>query len=91
MRIKKINKCRFCKSKDLKKILSLGYQNLQGYFKDKNKINEDKFIKQKFLTELVKCDTQKNIKACGLLQPLYLYHLIFYIKNTFIDQALIQR
>ncbi len=68
MRIKKINKCRFCKSKDLKKILSLGYQNLQGYFKDKNKINEDKFMKQKFLTELVKCDTQKNKKACGLLQ-----------------------
>ncbi len=34
MKIKKIKECRFCKSKNLKKILNLGYQNLQGYFTD---------------------------------------------------------
>jgi len=56
LRIEKIKKCRFCKSKNLKKILSLGYQNLQGYFKDKNrKINPklknlySKYFEKKFL------------------------------------------
>ena len=68
MKIKRINKCRFCKSKNLKKVVSLGNQNLQGYFIDKNQKNNHKFINKKFLTELVRCDNQKNKNGCGLLQ-----------------------
>ena len=68
MKIKKIKECRFCKSKNLKKILNLGYQNLQGYFTDIKKKNENRFINKKFPTELVRCDNQKNKKSCGLLQ-----------------------
>ena len=68
MKIKKIKKCRICKSKNLKKILNLGYQNLQGYFIDYKRKPKNKFINKKFLTELVRCDNQKNKKSCGLLQ-----------------------
>jgi len=68
MKIIKIKKCRFCKSKNLKKIVNLGNQNLQGYFKNKEKTYHHKFINKKFLTELVRCDNQKNKNGCGLLQ-----------------------
>ena len=44
MKIKKIDKCRFCKSKKLEKVISLGHQNLQGYFKKENNKNQNKFI-----------------------------------------------
>ncbi len=68
MKIRKIKKCRYCKSKDLKKILDLGYQNLQGYFLDHKKKNKNEFINKKYPTELVRCDNKKNKKSCGLLQ-----------------------
>jgi len=68
MKIKKIDKCRFCKSKKLEKVISLGHQNLQGYFKKENNKNQNKFIEKKFLTEIVRCNPRKDKKACGLLQ-----------------------
>lgn len=68
MKIKKIKRCRFCKSKHLKKIVNLGNQYLQGYFKSKKNQKNSKYIGQKFSTELVRCDTQKNKNGCGLLQ-----------------------
>ena len=68
MKIKKIKKCRFCKSKHLKKIVNLGNQYLQGYFKSKKNQKNSKYITQKFSTELVRCDTRKNKNGCGLLQ-----------------------
>lgn len=64
----KIKKCRFCKSKNLKKIVNLGYQNLQGYFGSSKKSHKNKSIDKKFITELVRCDNEKNKNACGLLQ-----------------------
>ena len=68
MKLKKIKKCRFCKSKDLKKIVNLGNQYLQGYFKNNINLNEKEFTNKKFLTELVRCDNEKNKSGCGLLQ-----------------------
>ena len=68
MKIKKIKRCRFCQSKELERVISLGYQNLQGFFKKENKKYSNKFIENKFLTEVVRCNPQKDKKACGLLQ-----------------------
>ena len=48
MKISRIKKCRFCKSKKLEKIIDLGPQFLQGYFQNndikKNKSNLQKKI-----------------------------------------------
>ena len=68
MNLKKINKCRVCQSKELETIINLGYQYLQGYFKKKNRQDKKKFIEKKYLTELVRCNPQKDKKACGLVQ-----------------------
>ena len=38
----------------------LGYQNLQCYFESNKNHKNNNLIKKKFLTELVRCDTQKN-------------------------------
>ena len=67
MKISRIKKCRFCKSNKLESVISLGKQHLQGYFKDNKKKNNRRY-NQKFLTELVRCNPQKDKKACGLLQ-----------------------
>jgi SAM-dependent methyltransferase len=77
--------CRACGSTELKKVLSLGYQYLQGYFLDnKSKNKKNNFYKKKFLTELIFCNIEKNINGCGLLQlsitvpPKLLYSKYFY-------------
>ena len=77
--------CRVCGSTKLKKVLSLGYQYLQGYFLDDKSIRKrNNFFKKRFLTELVFCNTEKNINGCGLLQlsitvpPKLLYNKYFY-------------
>ncbi len=62
--MKKINKCRFCKSKDLKDVLNLGKQSLTGVF-PKNKNN--KITKGPLV--LVLC------KKCGLLQLRHSYNV----------------
>ncbi len=67
MKISRIKKCRFCKSSKLESVISLGKQHLQGFFKD-NKTKNNRIYNQKFLTELVRCNPQKDKKACGLLQ-----------------------
>ena len=67
MKISRIKKCRFCKSSKLEHVISLGKQHLQGYFRDYKKKN-NKIYNQKFLTELLRCNPQKDKKACGLLQ-----------------------
>jgi len=68
MKISKIKECRFCKSKQLEKVINLGHQHLQGFFKRKNIKQKDKIFQKKFLTELVRCDQKKNKNACGLIQ-----------------------
>lgn len=77
--------CRVCGSTKLTKVLSLGYQYLQGYFLDnKFKNKKNNFYKKKFLTELIFCNIKKNINGCGLLQlsitlpPKLLYSKYFY-------------
>ena len=68
MKISRIKKCRFCKSRKLEKVINLGPQFLQGYFQN-NDIKKSKQIYQKkFLTELVRCNPEKDKNACGLLQ-----------------------
>lgn len=69
MNLIKTKYCRVCGSTKLKKVVSLGYQHLQGYFlDDKYKYKKNNFLKKRFLTELILCNTEKDIKACGLLQ-----------------------
>jgi 2-polyprenyl-3-methyl-5-hydroxy-6-metoxy-1,4-benzoquinol methylase len=68
MNLKKIKRCRVCQSKELETVINLGYQYLQGYFKKKNRQDKKKFIEKKYLTELVRCNPQKDKKACGLVQ-----------------------
>lgn len=77
--------CRSCGSTKLKKILSLGYQYLQSYFlDDKYNYKKNNFLKKRFLTELILCNTKKDVKACGLLQlsitlpPKLIYNEYFY-------------
>ena len=68
MKISRIKKCRFCKSKELEKVINLGPQFLQGYFQN-NKIKKtNQIFQKKFLTELVRCNPEKDKNACGLLQ-----------------------
>jgi SAM-dependent methyltransferase len=82
IRIKK--NCRFCGSNKLKKVINLGYQYLQGHFVDDNYNKKKNIFSKKFLTELVRCNSEKNINACGLLQlsitipPKLLYRKYFY-------------
>ena len=89
MKISKIKECRFCKSKQFKKVINLGHQHLQGFFQRKNIKQKDKISQKKFLTELVRCD-QKKIKmlvVCFNYQ--FLFHPKYYMKNIFTDQVLI--
>ena len=68
MKIKRIEKCRFCKSKKLEKVINLGNQYLQGYFQEQRSKLNNNLIKKKYLTEILRCNPQKDKKACGLLQ-----------------------
>ena len=68
MKIVKIKSCRICRSKKLEKVISLGHQNLQGYFQRSDKKNKNNIFQKKFLTELVRCSPEKDKNACGLLQ-----------------------
>ena len=68
MNISKIKECRFCKSKKLDKVINLGPQFLQGYFKGDYTKDKNQILQKKFLTELVRCNPEKDKKACGLVQ-----------------------
>ena len=77
--------CRFCGSGKLAKVINLGYQYFQCYFADGsyNKKKKNTFS-TRFLTELVRCNPEKNKNACGLMQlsitipPKLLYSKYFY-------------
>ncbi len=68
MKISRIEKCRFCKSKKLVKVINLGYQYLQGYFSNNSMRDSNQHSQKKFLTELVRCNSEEDKNACGLLQ-----------------------
>ena len=68
MKISRIKKCRFCKSKELEKVINLGPQFLQGYFQNNKLKKTNQIFQKKFLTELVRCNPEKDKNACGLLQ-----------------------
>jgi len=60
--------CRVCGSRSLKKVISLGKQNLQGSF-----IKAEKELPplRKIPMELMRCNPEVDENACGLLQMAY--------------------
>lgn len=79
------NTCRVCGSEALTPVIDLGEQYLQGSF-----IKEGKELPpmRKIACELVRCDPQRDEKACGLLQmrhsvpPEILYAAYWYRSGT---------
>jgi 2-polyprenyl-3-methyl-5-hydroxy-6-metoxy-1,4-benzoquinol methylase len=77
--------CRVCKSSALTKVIDLGDQHLQGSF-----VKPDRQLPpmRKMPTSLVRCDPQRDEKACGLLQmeytvpPEVLYSVYWYRSGT---------
>ena len=77
--------CRVCKSSALTKVIDLGDQYLQGSF-----VKPDRQLPpmRKMPTSLVRCDPQRDEKACGLLQmeytvpPEVLYSVYWYRSGT---------
>lgn len=60
--------CRVCGSGSLKKVISLGKQNLQGSF---IKVGKELPPLRKIPMELVRCNPEEDESACGLLQMAY--------------------
>jgi len=64
-----INRCRICENTDLVPVLNLGTQFLTGIFP-----RTKKQIVPSGPLELVKCNDQGNLQACGLLQLRHSYN-----------------
>jgi SAM-dependent methyltransferase len=85
MHIRKINTCRICGSKSLKKVIDLGSQYLQGSFV---KPGKEMPSHRKIHCTLVRCNPEEDENACGLLQmehsvpPEILYHAYWYRSGT---------
>jgi hypothetical protein len=77
--------CRVCGSPNLTKVVDLGEQYLQGSFV---KPGKELPPMRKIPTALVRCDSTKDEKACGLLQmahsvpPTILYSAYWYRSGT---------
>ena len=67
MNIKHRKTCRICGNSNLKEIIDLGYQNLQGSFL---KEGRGRTSLRKIPNKIVRCDVSKNENACGLVQTL---------------------
>jgi SAM-dependent methyltransferase len=77
--------CRVCKSPALTRVIDLGEQHLQGSFVEPNRPLPPQ---RKLPTSLVRCDPQRDERACGLLQmeytvpPQILYSVYWYRSGT---------
>ena len=77
--------CRICGSLNLKKVIDLGDQHLQGSF---IKLGKEEPPLRKISTELVRCNPMDDENACGLLQtrvsvpPEILYSAYWYRSGT---------
>ena len=84
MYINKITECIVCGNKNLKEFIDLGEQTIQGSFITKNNPNVPK---RKIHSKFLRCDSQSNMFACGLVQsnvaisPKILYNNYFYRSN----------
>src|SRR4029079_1637487 len=85
MHIRKRTTCRVCGSSSLKKVIELGAQYLQGSF---IKPGKEMPSTRKIDCTLVRCDSDKDENACGLLQmqhsvpPEILYSAYWYRSGT---------
>ncbi|MEP6594452.1 MAG: class I SAM-dependent methyltransferase [Ginsengibacter sp.] len=85
MHIRKRTTCRVCHSSSLKKVIELGPQYLQGSF---IKPGKEMPSTRKIDCTLVRCDSDKDENACGLLQMQYsvppeiLYSAYWYRSGT---------
>jgi len=85
MHIKKRTTCRVCGSSSLKKVIDLGPQYLQGSFV---KPGKEMPSTRKIDCTLVRCNTEVDENACGLLQmehsvpPEILYYAYWYRSGT---------
>jgi 2-polyprenyl-3-methyl-5-hydroxy-6-metoxy-1,4-benzoquinol methylase len=85
MHIRKRTTCRVCGSSSLKKVIELGPQYLQGSF---IKPGKEMPSTRKIECTLVRCDSDKDENACGLLQmqhsvpPEILYAAYWYRSGT---------
>jgi SAM-dependent methyltransferase len=77
--------CRVCGSQTLTKVIDLGEQHLQGSFV---KIGKELPPKRRIPLRLLRCDTSRDERACGLLQlehstpPEILYAAYWYRSGT---------
>lgn len=77
--------CRICGCTNLKPVINLGQQYLQGAFVKSGTFDAQK---RRISTELVRCDPEANENACGLLQtsvsvpPEVLYSSYWYRSGT---------
>lgn len=65
MHVKKHKRCRICGNSFLTDVLDLGLQHVQGAFEHPN---SPKPPYRKIQNKIVRCDTDKNEDACGLIQ-----------------------
>src|ERR1044072_8220837 len=85
MHIRKRTTCRVCHCPSLKKVIELGPQYLQGSF---IKPGKEMPSNRKIECTLVRCDSDKDENACGLLQmqhsvpPEILYSAYWYRSGT---------
>lgn len=85
MHPKYIKKCRICGSTQLREIVDLGDQFLQGSFVKEGVLDPPK---RKLPTKLLRCDVTANEEACGLVQlahtfpPSILYTNYWYRSGT---------
>jgi SAM-dependent methyltransferase len=65
MHVKKHKRCRICGNSFLTNVLDLGLQHVQGAFEHPNSLKPPY---RKIQNKIVRCDTDKNEDACGLIQ-----------------------
>lgn len=65
MNLKHIKTCRLCGNPNLKEIIDLGSQTIQGFFSYKDKPEPSK---RKIPAKILRCDSSKFENSCGLVQ-----------------------